>query len=105
MLYLSLVVVIEDATLQDLHPLSLIGKKHIVRQGTGGRGHHLSVSDIVDHLTQGYLFRIEQGVAVFLEEIVQGLKAKFKGTALGKLGAAVVDFGEELGRASCRERV
>ena len=46
----------------------------------------------MDHPAQGDLFRVEDGVAVFGEEIVQGVIAAFKGQALLELAAAEVDL-------------
>ena len=61
-------------------------------QGTGQGCHNFGVADVVDHPVQGHLLGVENGVAVFGKEVIQGIKAGFKSLALLKLASAEIDF-------------
>ena len=46
----------------------------------------------MDHPIQRHLLRVENGVAVFFIEIIQRIKAEFKGLAFFELATAEIDF-------------
>ena len=90
--HVHLVVDVQHQPLHNFQSLSAFGKEHVVGQGTGKRGHHVCPANAEDHLIQWQRLRVEKGIAVSCEKVVQQIPAALEKAGLFQSAPAEINL-------------